>query len=445
MKKLLLISLLLARITGFAQVTQKTGRDTLTGDVPAQKDINKMIYANPGQKDKQGVYYYAGLDEKPDFPGGIDIFKRQIANKINVERYNNNTSKGAGAIGLNIQMCFIIEADGSLSNIEVWNGQDSITVKEAVSVARAIKTKWTPGKYNGKAVRSGFNTEIYVPINYTEKEPSAKELRDNIEIIEISNIDIGAPANDKNAPDDNKPLPFNQIDIKPEFPGGINTFTKYITDNINTANLATGAQGRELKVTVKFTVEKDGSITNPQTLRDPGYGLGKEVERVIKTVKTKWQPGIQNSKPVRSDYILPITYKVPASNEEEASLRMVKAPDYETTDLGIEEPVDYKTVQVKPEFPGGLQNFYNYVTRHIEFKNIDDSAKGQKLSVTISFIVEKDGSMSNFSTVEDPGFGLGKEVIRVLQNMKTKWNPGIQNGKPVRSTFTFPVVISVPK
>jgi protein TonB len=64
------------------------------------------------------------------------------------------------------------------------------------------------------------------------------------------------------------------------------------------------------RIIVQFVVEKDGSLTGIKILRDPGYGLGKEAERVLKSVKTKWSPGIQNGKPVRASYNLPITINV---------------------------------------------------------------------------------------------------------------------------------------
>ena len=54
-------------------------------------------------------------------------------------------------------------------------------------------------------------------------------------------------------------------------------------------------------------VEKDGSMTDIQVKNDPGYGLGREAIRVLKSLKTKWTPGMIGSKPVRTSYNLPIT------------------------------------------------------------------------------------------------------------------------------------------
>jgi hypothetical protein len=246
--------------------------------------------------------------------------------------------------------------------------------------------------------------------------------------------------------DTDEPFNFAVLPVKPEFPGGLKALYKKFNDSINIANLTNTVEGQDLKVIINFIVERDGSVTNVKLLRDPGFGFGKEALRAFSSIQTKWKPGqTTREKVVRTSYTLPFTYSVPDPEGRETSISLVKEPEHETTGRRMEEPLDYKTIQVKPEFPGGLQNFYNYVSRHIDFNKIDASAKGQKLTATISFIVEKDGSMSNFNVTEDPGFGSGKEVIRVLQNMKTKWNPGIQNGKPVRATFRFPIVISVPE
>ena len=65
-----------------------------------------------------------------------------------------------------------------------------------------------------------------------------------------------------------------------------------------------------IRVYVSFVIEKDGSMTDIQVKKDPGYGLGKEAIRVLKSLKTKWTPGMIDSKPVRTAYNLPITVQL---------------------------------------------------------------------------------------------------------------------------------------
>jgi len=92
------------------------------------------------------------------------------------------------------------------------------------------------------------------------------------------------------------------IEVKPDFPGGINKFYKFVGDNYQTPE----EDGLKGKVYVTFVVEKDGSLTDIKVIRDIGYGTGKEAIRVLKK-SPKWSPGVQNGKPVRVLYSLPIT------------------------------------------------------------------------------------------------------------------------------------------
>ncbi|MEO7975667.1 energy transducer TonB [Flavobacterium sp.] len=107
----------------------------------------------------------------------------------------------------------------------------------------------------------------------------------------------------------NEPVLINELDKLPEFPGGMSKFYTYVGNNFNRPELDAD---RTMRVYVSFVIEKDGSMTDIIVKQDPGYGLGKEAIRVLKSLKTKWTPGMINSKPVRTAYNLPITIKVEA-------------------------------------------------------------------------------------------------------------------------------------
>lgn len=95
------------------------------------------------------------------------------------------------------------------------------------------------------------------------------------------------------------------IEVKPEFPGGMAKFYKFIEYNYNVPSDSPGG-----KVFIQFVVEKDGSLTDIKVLRDIGYGTGKEAERVLRK-SPKWTPAEQNGKKVRCSYQLPITLQAP--------------------------------------------------------------------------------------------------------------------------------------
>lgn len=102
----------------------------------------------------------------------------------------------------------------------------------------------------------------------------------------------------------------------------------------------------------------------------------------------------------------------------------------------------HKTFQVDkaPEFPGGLDNFYKMVGKNFAIPEIN---KQTTVIVYVSFVVETDGSLSDIQVLRDPGYGLGQEAIRVLKNIKTKWNPGIKNGNSVRTSYNLPIKVNI--
>jgi hypothetical protein len=91
-------------------------------------------------------------------------------------------------------------------------------------------------------------------------------------------------------------------------------------------------------------------------------------------------------------------------------------------------------IEVKPEFPGGIEKFYSFVQKNY---NMPDQ-EGLKGKVYVTFVVEKDGSLTDIKVLRDIGYGTGKEAIRVLK-ATPRWNPGEQNGKRVRCTFSVPI------
>lgn len=109
----------------------------------------------------------------------------------------------------------------------------------------------------------------------------------------------------------------------------------------------------------------------------------------------------------------------------------------EETGSGLETTA---SVDVMPSFPGGMPEFYSQVGKKFRVPSLED---GSTLKVYVSFIVEKDGTMSNVKVLRDPGYDLGKEAIRVLQSIKTKWEPGKKKGHPVRTAYNLPIIVNV--
>ena len=96
-------------------------------------------------------------------------------------------------------------------------------------------------------------------------------------------------------------------------------------------------------------------------------------------------------------------------------------------------------IEVKPEFKGGLSKFYTYIIKNYRSPDVP----GLKGQVLVSFVIEKDGSITDIKVLKDIGYGSGEEAIRVLKNCP-KWTPAEQNGKTVRCQFMLPIAIQTP-
>ncbi|WP_310555989.1 energy transducer TonB [Flavobacterium sp.] len=94
---------------------------------------------------------------------------------------------------------------------------------------------------------------------------------------------------------------MSEIEVLPEFEGGIKAFYKYIANNYRYPNVES-LKGR---VYVEFVIEKDGSLADMKIIRDVGFGTGEEAIRVLQNCP-KWKPGFFKGMPVRVRYTLPI-------------------------------------------------------------------------------------------------------------------------------------------
>ena len=104
-------------------------------------------------------------------------------------------------------------------------------------------------------------------------------------------------------------IPYQLVEQKPSFQDGdANTFAKWVNEHLTYPEAAKDvcAQGR---VTLQFTVETDGSITNAKVLRGVHPTLDEEALRVVSGCPERWTPGIQNGEPVPVIITFPVIFK----------------------------------------------------------------------------------------------------------------------------------------
>lgn len=121
-----------------------------------------------------------------------------------------------------------------------------------------------------------------------------------------------------------------------------------------------------------------------------------------------------------------------------------ETPPTEEVTKGVKDIVEieesnepFLTVEVNPSFMGGNSEMYKFLGKNLKYPSAAQRANIQG-KVFLSFIVEKDGSITDIESLKGIGFGCDEEAIRVMKLMP-KWIAGKQNGRNVRVKFTIPV------
>ena len=239
-----------------------------------------------------------------------------------------------------------------------------------------------------------------------------------------------APASSNND-DDDEDQPLMKAEILPSFQGGsLDGYQHWVESQIEYPKKLRekGVGGR---VTVEFVVEKDGSVTFSKILQSPHELFSAEVERVMKS-SPKWSPGKQRGEPVTVKMQMRVNFQV-----NEFLPTQVKG----ITKYGYDEPLE-KAEKMPSFMGGGMDKFTAWAQSKLEFPMSARKAGIDKGKIIATFIVEKDGSVSSagvMSTLPN-GKAFADEALRVIE-LSPKWEPGSNNGNPVRVkcsvTFKF--------
>jgi len=97
----------------------------------------------------------------------------------------------------------------------------------------------------------------------------------------------------------------------------------------------------------------------------------------------------------------------------------------------------FAAIEQQPLFPGGYHAFGAYIGKNLKYPEVA-RLLGLEGKVFVTFIIEKDGSVSTVAPLRCLGAGCESEAVRVI-SMSPMWEPGIQKGKPVRVQYTVPI------
>jgi protein TonB len=125
----------------------------------------------------------------------------------------------------------------------------------------------------------------------------------------------------------------------------------------------------------------------------------------------------------------------PDANPDEIIVEDVK-PEVKA-EVGIPDDQPLLIAEQMPEFPGGQQAMYKWLGKNIKYPS-QAKRMGTEGKVFVTFVVGRDGRISNVSVTRGIGGGCDEESIRAIQAMPA-WNPGKQGGRPVPVKYSMPV------
>ena len=106
-----------------------------------------------------------------------------------------------------------------------------------------------------------------------------------------------------------------------------------------------------------------------------------------------------------------------------------------------EEAQIFTVVESMPGFPGGEAARIKYLNENIKYPQMARES-GIQGRVFVTFVVEKDGKVTDVRVLRGIGGGCDEEAVRVIKNMP-RWNAGKQRGKPVRVQFNMPILFKL--
>lgn len=247
------------------------------------------------------------------------------------------------------------------------------------------------------------------------------------------------------------------VEKMPAYPGGESAMHAFIADNLKYPAEAqkAGIQGR---IIVRYIVKNTGEVSDVSVVRGVAPALDNEAVRVVKAMP-KWTPGKEGGKDVDVYFTLPIIFKLKgASNTavgnsgemtvvgsgsgiaqdgkmpvEVASLREVKGGD------NSDHP--FITVERMPVYPGGETAMQAFIVENLKYP-VEAQKAGLQGRVTVRYIVNKTGEISNITVIRGVDPSLDAEAVRVIKAMPN-WVPGKQNNIEVPVYFTLPIVFKL--
>ncbi len=256
---------------------------------PLTTDANAgTSHPSSGGSDTTKVVYDK-VDVAPLPIGGMARWNSYLATNLTYP-----TSARRKGVEGTVVVGFVVNTDGSVSDIEIKKGIGAGCDEEAIRIVKG-SPKWSPGILGGKAVRA----RVLFPLTFKLDGPDTS----------ADSTKAAPPVTDGPEPSlqDTEEV-YDLVDTPPSPIGGMATWQRHLSENLKypTSARSRGIQGT---VWVSFVVHTDGSIQEVTLVQGIGGGCDEEALRVFK-ISPKWTPGMIKGKAVRTRMTLPLSFRL---------------------------------------------------------------------------------------------------------------------------------------
>ena len=421
-------------------------------------------------------------EQMPTFQGGdLNAYRNWMQSQLQYPK----EAKDKGIKG-RVIFSFVVEKDGSVSNFDALQAPDKILVEEVERVFK-LTPKWEPGKQNGKEVRVKFTVPIVftgddVAVHnrvFSQGTPLSEMSKDAESAVgEVSGRVIDAKTK--------KPIPDVILLING---AGVGTHSD-ASGRYSLKKLPEGKYTFVASCVGYKSVKKDFEVSSKKSvevnfeLEEQAVSVDEIVVDKNKTVAEN-ESNVNNTKFEKGDIVemkstTGESMRVKYVGDFASALVMIDGKEGKIENIGVDDIESFTIlkdeqatkiygekgkngvvlittkkaaqankqqsaqeeafikVESMPTFQGGdLNGYRNWFQSQIKYPN-EAQEKGVSGRVIFSFVVEKDGSVSNFNALQAPDKILVEEVERVFK-LTPKWEPGKQNGNAVRVKFTVPI------
>ncbi len=176
-------------------------------------------------------------------------------------------------------------------------------------------------------------------------------------------------------------------------------------------------------VVLTFVVEKDGSLSNAQILKDIGDRCGAEALRIVNLMieqQVKWIPGKNKGKPVRTKFTLPVKFK------------LTEAPAFEV----VRGDSIWTTVEEQVEFIGGPDSLIAFINSKLDYPaSGNDSCRIGAMDLQLRIDREGGVRIIDLTDYNDLGFDFFNEAVEAVTSSAGKWKVAQYKGAPVPAAY----------